>query len=153
MNKKDLVLTAVEFLKTCPDDIDSEVSKINHLISELSKRKTKIKKSKIIVDHAFGRNPDERYKKDLAKIVSKFPEVTSLRKLEILYYIINLKTNKEIADKLFISEKTVKFHKTDILNCTGFKTSNELARYYLELDEINNKKAEALPNGIKFRKK
>lgn len=147
MSKREIVLAAVEFLKSCTDDIDKDVDYINYLLSELSKRKTKIKKSQIIVDHAFGRNPDIKFKRDISSIVLKFPEIKSVRQLEVLYYIINLKSNKEISEKLYISEKTVKFHKTAILDITGFKTSNELARYYLELDEIKNQKVD-LPNGI-----
>ena len=54
----------------------------------------------------------------------------SPREREIFRLILSEKTNGEIADKLFISENTVKFHVRNILKKTGCKNRNELVLFY-----------------------
>ena len=54
----------------------------------------------------------------------------SPREREIFRLILSEKTNGEIADKLFISENTVKFHVRNILKKTGCKNRNELVMAY-----------------------
>lgn len=46
-------------------------------------------------------------------------------------------TNKEIAAELFISEHTVKYHKSNMLAKTGFKKSVDLAFYMISNGYIN----------------
>ena len=56
----------------------------------------------------------------------KSSELTG-RELEVLSQLVGGASNKEIADTLCISEKTVKNHITSMLQKTGFRTRLELA--------------------------
>ena len=55
----------------------------------------------------------------------------SPREREMLSLLLEGKTNKEIADALFITENTVKFHVRNILQKTGCKTRNDLTLSYM----------------------
>ena len=59
------------------------------------------------------------------------------REMEILRLMCKLRTNKEIAEELYISENTVKYHKTNMLAKTGFKKTVELAFYMISNGWIN----------------
>jgi DNA-binding NarL/FixJ family response regulator len=56
-----------------------------------------------------------------------FPEKLSKREDEVVQLVANGLSNKEIADKLFISVRTVKAHLTSIFSKTGFRDRLELA--------------------------
>lgn len=53
----------------------------------------------------------------------------SRRELEVLYLISQGKSNREIAEALFVSEKTVRNHVTSLLNKLGLSNRVELAIY------------------------
>ena len=59
------------------------------------------------------------------------------RELEVLRLMCKHMTGKEIAEELFISENTVKYHKTNMLAKTGFKKSVDLAFYMISNGWIN----------------
>ena len=59
------------------------------------------------------------------------------REMEVLRLICRHMTNKEIAAELFISEHTVKYHKSNMLAKTGFKKSVDLAFYMISNGYIN----------------
>ena len=59
------------------------------------------------------------------------------REMEVLRLICRHMTNKEIADELFISEHTVKYHKSNMLSKTGFEKSVDLAFYMISNGYIN----------------
>jgi DNA-binding NarL/FixJ family response regulator len=59
------------------------------------------------------------------------------REMEVLRLICKHMTNKEIADELFITEHTVKYHKSNMLAKTGFKKSVDLAFYMISNGLIN----------------
>lgn len=59
------------------------------------------------------------------------------REMEVLKLLCRHMTNKEIADKLFITEHTVKYHKTNMLAKTGFKKTVDLAFYMISNGLIN----------------
>jgi len=56
-------------------------------------------------------------------------DVLTPRELEVLKLIAEAKTSKEIADKLFISIKTVDRHRQNILDKLGMRDRVELTRY------------------------
>jgi DNA-binding NarL/FixJ family response regulator len=66
------------------------------------------------------------YKKNPTK--SMHPPSLSKREREILSYIINGLTSHEIADKLFISIKTVDFHRGNLLIKLDAKNAAELVK-------------------------
>lgn len=53
----------------------------------------------------------------------------SLRELEVTGLVTQGLTNKQVADKLFVCEKTVKFHLTNIFKKTSFKNRSQLIVY------------------------
>lgn len=59
------------------------------------------------------------------------------REMEVLRLMCRHMTNKEIADELFISENTVKYHKTNMLAKTGFSKAVDLAFYMISNGWIN----------------
>lgn len=65
------------------------------------------------------------YSSDPFKILSK-------RELEILPLIAKGYGNKDIAEKLFVSVKTVETHKTHIMNKLNLKSKPELVEYALK---------------------
>ena len=54
----------------------------------------------------------------------------SAREREVLKLLLQEKTNAEIAEKLYVSESTVKFHIHNLLKKTGCKNRNELKSAY-----------------------
>ena len=59
------------------------------------------------------------------------------REMEVLRLICKHMSNQEIAEELFISENTVKYHKSNMLAKTGFKKTVDLAFYMLSNGWIN----------------
>ena len=61
------------------------------------------------------------------------------REMEVLRLLCRHMTNREIAAALFISENTVKFHKSNMLAKTGFSKAVDLAFYMISNGWINPK--------------
>jgi non-specific serine/threonine protein kinase len=61
--------------------------------------------------------------------------VLSRRQLEIARLIADDLTNRQIADRLFLSERTVETHITNILNKLGLSSRVQLSRWITELPE------------------
>jgi len=59
------------------------------------------------------------------------------REMEVLRLLCRHMTNKEIAEVLFISENTVKYHKANMLAKTGFSKAVDLAFYMISNGWIN----------------
>jgi two-component system response regulator NreC len=64
-------------------------------------------------------------------------EVLSKREIEILTMFAEGFINKEIADKLFISIRTVESHKNHIMQKLNLKTQVELVKYAIRHNLIN----------------
>jgi len=67
-----------------------------------------------------------------ATLASKDPKRLTLRQLEILRLVAEGYQNKEIAQLLKISVKTVEFHKTRIMSELGIHTPAGLTRYAID---------------------
>jgi DNA-binding NarL/FixJ family response regulator len=52
--------------------------------------------------------------------------------LKILHLIVEGKSVGEIAEQLFISDKTVSAHKSNLLNKLGLRNVADLVRYAIE---------------------
>ena len=59
------------------------------------------------------------------------------REMEILRLMCRHMTSKEIAEELYISENTVKYHKSNMLGKTGFSKAVDLAFYMISNGWIN----------------
>ena len=62
----------------------------------------------------------------------KIEEILTSREIEILKLIADGKTNKEISEQLFISQRTAEKHKSNILNKLGMKSVVELVKYAIK---------------------
>ena len=71
----------------------------------------------------LGRKNEEKITKDAA---------FTAREMEVLQHICLGLNNEEIAEKLFISPKTVKSHRSNLLEKTGCKNSSVLILYALK---------------------
>jgi DNA-binding NarL/FixJ family response regulator len=60
------------------------------------------------------------------------PNDLTKREYEVLGHVASGKTNKEVADNLFISIKTVETHKTNILEKLGLRNTAELVKYAIK---------------------
>jgi DNA-binding NarL/FixJ family response regulator len=67
----------------------------------------------------------------------KLPNELTKREYEILGLVASGKTNKEVADTLFISVKTVETHKSNILDKLGLKNTTELIKYAIKNNIIS----------------
>lgn len=68
---------------------------------------------------------------------NKLPGNLSKREIEIIKFWGDGHTNKEIADKLFISLRTVESHKNHIMQKLNFKTSIDLLKFGIRNNLIN----------------
>lgn len=64
------------------------------------------------------------------------------RELEVLKLIVNEYTNQEIADKLFVSVRTVDAHRRNLLQKTGAKNTAGLVKYALQNNLLENNETE-----------
>lgn len=65
--------------------------------------------------------------------LKELKEKLSPRELEILKYIAEEMTNKEIAEKLFISPRTVDTHRRNLLQKLKVKNTAGLVKYYMAM--------------------
>jgi DNA-binding NarL/FixJ family response regulator len=68
----------------------------------------------------------------LATTVSSDEDALSEREIEILVEVCRGLSNQEIADKLFISKRTVDKHRANILEKTGCKNTANLVVYAIK---------------------
>lgn len=128
----------------------NEASYINKMISlgasgyvlkNTSKNEMKLAIKKIMEGEDYY--TEEVYKTIVNSIAKKTPKQRltmdtqlSEREKEILLLIVNEHTNQEIADKLFISPRTVDSHKRNLLEKTGCKNVAGLVMYAVERNLI-----------------
>jgi two-component system nitrate/nitrite response regulator NarL len=60
------------------------------------------------------------------------PDPLTARQREVLACLAQGMSNKQIAEQLYVSESTVKFHIRQIMERLGLQTRHELIRYELE---------------------
>lgn len=72
------------------------------------------------------------HEKSKHKAKVKLPDELTKREGEVLELVALGKTNGEIADRLFISVKTVETHKSHILDKLGLRNSGELIKYAIK---------------------
>jgi len=75
---------------------------------------------------------DEQRNKDLLDLFAARHALT-LREHDVLTLVIAGKSNSEIAAELVVSERTVKFHMTNLLKKTGCKTRLDVIAQFAEL--------------------
>lgn len=105
-----------------------------------------IKAIKTIMDgqHYFSNDATQSILQELiSPEVNKVKEDEDIhitdRELEVLELIVNEYTNQEIADKLFVSVRTVDAHRRNLLQKTGAKNTAGLVKYALKNELFSNK--------------
>jgi len=73
----------------------------------------------------------------LKRADKRLPNDLTKREQEILGLVAAGKSNKELAETLFISLKTVETHKTNILDKLGLKNSTQLVKYAIKNNIIS----------------
>ena len=86
--------------------------------------------SKYIPYSTFVKNIKNNKSKDEA--AKKIEEILTNREIEILKLIVNGKTNKEIADELFISQRTAEKHKSNILSKLELNSVVDLVKFAIK---------------------
>jgi DNA-binding CsgD family transcriptional regulator len=91
-----------------------------------------------------SRDSDERVKeaairiaRDIRKDLKKPDNILSQREIQVMELIATGITNKRIAEKLYISEVTVKTHLTNIFRKLGLSSRLEAGLYYQEFIKNN----------------
>lgn len=100
-----------------------------------------VKAIKAIIDgkHYFSDGATQAILQELINpVVSKSKEPQNIhitdRELEVLKLIVNENTNQEIAEKLFVSVRTVDAHRRNLLQKTGAKNTAGLVKYAINND-------------------
>ncbi|NLF59161.1 MAG: response regulator transcription factor [Candidatus Hydrogenedens sp.] len=59
-------------------------------------------------------------------------DILTKREQEVLELLVYGHTNAEVAEKLFISDRTVETHRTNIIGKLGLKSRADLVRFALD---------------------
>ena len=70
------------------------------------------------------------------KMTAKDKSVVSKRELEVLKLISQGKSNREVADELFISVRTVDAHRNHIMNKINAKSTADIVKYAIKNDLV-----------------
>lgn len=104
---------------------NGNMDELNKVIQYLSDNRNKI--SDDLLHQIFDSTKEEQVEPENIDKLSK-------REVEILNLICSGLTNQEIADKLFISHRTVDTHRSNLLSKTGSKNTAELIIYAIKND-------------------
>ncbi len=77
----------------------------------------------------------KEYLAQLRKNVKSASDLLTSREIDVLRYVAKGETNLQIANKLFISERTVKTHVAKVFRKLGFTNRIEAAVFYHNLDK------------------
>jgi non-specific serine/threonine protein kinase len=80
---------------------------------------------------------DKPTRKPVTPVKSASDTELTRRQLEIARLIADDLTNRQIADRLFLSERTVETHITNMLNKLGLNSRVQLSRWIAELPETS----------------
>jgi DNA-binding NarL/FixJ family response regulator len=88
-------------------------------------------RNRLHVSPGFGEDIVEQFERHPRSITAS-PSILTARQREILQLVAEGRTAKEIAETLHISLQTVAFHKYQIMNKLGLRTTAELTRYAIQ---------------------
>ncbi len=138
------IQSLTEYMKIDRSAIEQEIKEANEHVRIYKAYLSQLKKIKSIQNDIAEQGVPEEKQTKILEIMAKLP-IESFREAEIVYYMLQLKTDAEMSKEMCISEKTVKFHKTNIFKKTGYAHTKELVRDYLELGKV---KLNTLPIGV-----
>lgn len=97
----------------------------------------KIANGEIYFSHNISQTIIQGYRKDKKSSPENPNDTLSQRELEVLKLYAEGMSNSEIAEKLFISVRTVESHKTHILQKTGLKSHVDLVKLAIKYKLID----------------
>ncbi|MFO8235764.1 MAG: LuxR C-terminal-related transcriptional regulator [Bacteroidales bacterium] len=120
--------------ETHHDFDDPEKLRINKLIiSELNQAFRMLNKIQSIDIHKMEKDSKEKIINKLAEDQPNYSRVNlSDREYEVLILIYKGYTNQQIANKLYISKRTVDFHRSNLLGKTNFRNTADLIRFAVQ---------------------
>lgn len=124
-----------EYLKIDPDALKKEIESTTEMIEDLKTYKSNLKRIRRLTDEVKEIEFTPEYKGSLVEIMERYPQIKSIREAEVMLQALKAIPNRQIALNLCISEKTIKFHKTNIFKRCGFKNSLDMIKqnYNFEL--------------------
>lgn len=143
---KERLASAQEYMKIDVNALNEEIDSATVKIKELTFYKNQLNKIKNITGNFTTNTITNEHKKELFLIIDKLPQLTSMREVEVVYHALQLKSNKEISSSLNISDKTVRFHKTNIFRKCEIKDTKHLIKIFLNIDYKQD--ANQLPTGV-----
>jgi DNA-binding NarL/FixJ family response regulator len=90
-----------------------------------------VARNRIHVSPGFGEDIVDRFERHPRSIIAS-PSLLTTRQREILQLVAEGLTAKQISDLLHISLQTVAFHKYQIMNKLGVRTTAELTRFAIQ---------------------
>ena len=88
-------------------------------------------RNRIHVSPGFGQEIVDRFERQ-PRSVTASPSILTARQREILQLVAEGRTAKQISETLHISLQTVAFHKYQIMNKLGLRTTAELTRFAIQ---------------------
>lgn len=140
------LISAKEHMKIDSNALNQEINDADTKIKELKFYRNQLSKIRSILSDVSTNAITNDQKKILFDIIDILPQLKSLREVEVVFHVIQMKSNKEIASDMNITDKTVRFHKTNIFKRCGFKDSKDLVRHCLKIGDLS--KAKELPMGL-----
>lgn len=120
----------IELMGSDKTSIQNFVKESRSQIKEINQYIRQVHLADRLLNKYFGYLNSEEDRKEIIKIAQKFTEIRTARQIEVIFYILKGFSEKKLAEKMNVSNKTIKFHKTNIYRSLKVKSQAELMAYY-----------------------
>ena len=120
----------IELMGSDKTSIQNFVKESRSQIKEINQYIRQVHLADRLLNKYFGYLNSEEDRKEIIKIAQKFIEIRTARQIEVIFYILKGFSEKKLAEKMNVSNKTIKFHKTNIYRSLKVKSQAELMAYY-----------------------
>lgn len=117
-----------EYLKIDQNALQLEIDNTKKTIADLKLYKSNLRRIQILTRTIKETEMDPEFKDRLVDVMNKYSQLKSIREAEVMLHCLEAKSNKEIASDLCVSEKTIKYHKTNIFKRCGFKNTMDMIK-------------------------
>lgn len=125
-----------EYLKIDQSALRQEIDKTTEMINDLRVYKSNLRRIELLTRTIKESVIDDNLKNQLVDVMSRYPQLRSIREAEVMLHCLQAKPNKVIADDLCVTEKTIKYHKTNIFKRCGFKNTMDMIKHNYSI--LNN---------------
>ncbi len=108
---------------------DSTATDLVHAVHEVAARRRYL--SPPLSEHVI-----EAYLEKAKETTLDRFETLTTREREVFYLVAEGKTNSEIAQRLYISRRTVEIHRANMMHKLGLRTKTDLIRYALRRENL-----------------